>query len=42
MNLKIRKTIPSLLGRDVLDKYTLVVNKKRGLVVITDEEVRVR
>lgn len=36
------KRIPSLLGRDVLDKYTLVVNKKRGLVVITDEEVRVR
>jgi len=35
------KRIPSLLGRDVLDKYTLVVNKKKGLVVIKDEEVKV-
>lgn len=34
------KILPSLLGRDILDKYTLVVSKKRKLAVITDEEVQ--
>jgi len=33
------KKIPSLLGRDILDKYTLVVSKKKKLVLITDKEV---
>jgi len=32
------KKIPSLLGRDILDKYTLVISKKKKLVLITDKE----
>lgn len=31
------KRIPSLLGRDILNKFTLLLNKERGLVVLTDE-----
>ncbi len=31
------KKIPSLLGRDFLNKYTLVLDKKRESVIITDE-----
>ena len=34
--------IPSLLGRDLLDKFALIVDKPRDMVLITDEEVRVQ
>jgi len=36
------KLIPCLLGRDLLDKFALIVDKTRNMVLITDEEVRVR
>ena len=33
------KWIPSLLGRNFLNKFTLIVNKQKGIVLITDEEL---
>ena len=36
------KLIPSLLGRDLLDKFSLIIDKTRNTVLITDEEVRVQ
>lgn len=33
------KWIPSLLGRDILDKFTIFINKKKEIVLITDEEI---
>lgn len=36
---EIVKLIPSLLGRDILNKYGTVVDKRTGKVVITDEKV---
>ena len=35
------RRLPSLLGRDVLNKYGLVLLKSDGLVVITDEFIGV-
>ncbi len=32
------KKIPSLLGRDILNRYTLVINKKKKIIIITDED----
>lgn len=32
------KLIPSLLGRDILDKFSLLVNKKKDQVIISDED----
>lgn len=40
MEERIRK-IPSLLGRDFLNKYTLALNRKKKSVVITDEKVEI-
>lgn len=34
------KRIPSLLGRDFLNKYTLALDRKRDSVIITDEEIK--
>lgn len=34
------KRIPSLLGRDFLNKYTLALDRKRGSVIIADEEIK--
>lgn len=31
------KRIPSLLGRDFLNKYSLFLNRKKALVIISDE-----
>ncbi|MCD6456649.1 MAG: hypothetical protein J7K81_07675 [Methanophagales archaeon] len=36
------KLIPSLLGRDLLDKFALIIDKPRNTVLITDEEIRVQ
>lgn len=33
------KNIPSILGRDVLNKYRLILDKNNNMVLITDEEV---
>lgn len=33
------KWIPSLLGRDFLNKFTLIVSKQKDVVLITDEKV---
>ncbi len=35
------KSIPSLLGRDFLNKYRLIADKNEDLVVITDEKVTI-
>ena len=34
------KWIPSLLGRDILDKYTLLIDRRRNRLLITDEKIR--
>ncbi len=32
-----RPRVPSILGRDILDRYALVLDKRAGLVLLTDE-----
>lgn len=32
------RRIPSLLGRDFINKYSLFLNKKKGVVIISNEE----
>ncbi len=31
------KSIPSLLGRDLINRYSLILNRRKGIVTITDE-----
>jgi hypothetical protein len=37
-DLKIKQLIPSLLGRDFLNQMALLVDKRKNLVLITDED----
>ncbi len=33
--------LPSILGRDVLNKYKLVLHGQKGIVIITDEILQI-
>jgi len=33
--------IPSILGRDILNKYTLILDRRRDVAIITDETTQV-
>jgi len=34
-----RPHVQSILGRDILDRYALVIDKRAGIVMLTDEEL---
>ena len=34
-----RPHMRSVLGRDILDRYALIIDKRSGLVMLTDEEL---
>ena len=36
---EIKNQIPSILGRDLLSKFTLLINLQRDLVIITDQDL---